>query len=52
LEKRAGRREAIKNRQNVARLEEERRLETKRFLAAQALANSEELAGKALCALS
>jgi hypothetical protein len=46
-EKRAGRLEAVKNRVNAARLEEERRLETERFLAAQALANSEELAGKA-----
>jgi hypothetical protein len=51
-EKRAGRREAIKNRQNAARLEEERRLEIERFLAVQALANSEELAGKAIvCAV-
>jgi hypothetical protein len=46
-EKRAGRREAVRNRQNKARLAEEHRLETERFLAAQALANSEELAGKA-----
>jgi hypothetical protein len=37
----------VRNRQNAARLDEERRLETERFLAAQALANSEELAGKA-----
>jgi hypothetical protein len=47
-EKRAGRREAVKNRQNEARLEKERRLETEQFLAAQALANSEEMAGKAV----
>jgi hypothetical protein len=46
-EKRAGLREAVKNRQNAARIEEECRLETERFLAAQALANSKELAGKA-----
>jgi hypothetical protein len=46
FEKRAGRREAIKN-SNVARLEEERRLETERFLAAQALANNEKLMDKA-----
>jgi hypothetical protein len=45
-QKRAGQREAVKNRQNATRLEEERRLENERFLAAQALANSEELAGK------
>jgi hypothetical protein len=32
---------------NAARLDEKRRLETERFLAAHALANSEELAGKA-----
>jgi hypothetical protein len=41
-------REAVKNRQNAARLEEERRQETERFLTAQALANNEELAGKAV----
>jgi hypothetical protein len=45
-EKRAGWCEAIKNSQNVARLEEERRLETEWFLAAQALANNEKLTGK------
>jgi hypothetical protein len=45
-EKRVGRREAVKNSQNVARLEEERRLETERFFAVQALANNEELTGK------
>jgi hypothetical protein len=45
-EKRASRCEAMKNCQNTARLEEHR-LETKRFLAVQALDNSEELAGKA-----
>jgi hypothetical protein len=39
--------EPVKNRQNTARLEEECRLETEQFLAAQALANSEELASKA-----
>jgi hypothetical protein len=42
-EKRAGRREAIKNHQNAAQLKEKRRQETKRFLTAQALTNSEEL---------
>jgi hypothetical protein len=47
LEKRAGRRVAVRNRQNAARLDEERRLETERFLAAQALANNKELTGKA-----
>jgi hypothetical protein len=46
-EKRADQREAMWNRQNAARLAEERQLETERFLAVQALANSEELAGKA-----
>jgi hypothetical protein len=46
-EKRAGRREAIKICQQAARLDEERRQETERYLAAQALANSKELAGKA-----
>jgi hypothetical protein len=46
-EKRAGRRATMRNRQNAARLDEERWQETQRFLAAQALANSEELAGKA-----
>jgi hypothetical protein len=45
-ETRASRREPVKNRQNMDRLEE-RRLETERFLTAQALANSEELASKA-----
>jgi uncharacterized protein YkwD len=39
--------ESEKNRQNAARLDEEHRQETQRFLAAQALANNEELAGKA-----
>jgi hypothetical protein len=43
-----GRREAVWNRQNEARLAEEHRQETERFLAAQALANSKELAGKAV----
>jgi hypothetical protein len=47
LEKHTSRCEVIKNRQNAAPLEEERRLETQRFLTTQALANSEELAGKA-----
>jgi hypothetical protein len=47
-EKRAGRRVAIRNRQNAARLDEEHRQETEWFLAAHALANSEELAGKAV----
>jgi hypothetical protein len=52
LEKRAGRRVAMQNRQNMARLDEERRQETEQFLAAHALANSEELAGKAAaCAI-
>jgi hypothetical protein len=46
-EKRVGRRAAMRNRQNAARLDEERRQETQRFLAAQALDNSEELARKA-----
>jgi hypothetical protein len=46
--KRVGRRAAMRNRQNAARLDEEHRQETQRFLAAQALANSEELAGKAV----
>jgi hypothetical protein len=46
-EKHASRYKPVKNRQNTARLEEERRLETEQFLAAQALANSEELASKA-----
>jgi hypothetical protein len=46
-EKRAGYRAAMQNRQNAARLDEERRQETERFLAAHALASSEELAGKA-----
>jgi hypothetical protein len=46
-EKHAGRRVAVRNRQNAARLNEERRQETERFLTAQALANIEELAGKA-----
>jgi hypothetical protein len=45
-EKRTGRREAIEIRQNAARLDEERRQETERYLAAQALVNSEDLAGK------
>jgi hypothetical protein len=47
-EKRAGRREAVKIRQNAARLDEERPQETERYLAAQALVNSEDLAGKAV----
>jgi hypothetical protein len=47
-EKHASRCEPVKNRQNTARLEEEHRLETEQFLAAQALANSEELASKAV----
>jgi hypothetical protein len=46
-EKRVGRREAAKNRVLAARLDEERRQETERYLAEQALANSEELADKA-----
>jgi hypothetical protein len=46
-EKRADRRAAMRNRQNTAQLDEERWQETQRFLAAQALANNEELAGKA-----
>jgi hypothetical protein len=50
-EKRAGRREAIKNLQNAAQLDEKRRLETERFLATQELTNSEELP-KPLCAPS
>jgi hypothetical protein len=37
----------MRNRQNAARLDEECRQETERFLAAHSLANSEELAGKA-----
>jgi hypothetical protein len=37
----------MRNHQNAARLDEERRQETERFLAPHALANSEELAGKA-----
>jgi hypothetical protein len=47
-EKRAGRRVAVRNRQKMAQLAEECRQETKRFLAAQALANSEEQMGKAI----
>jgi hypothetical protein len=51
-EKRTSERVAVRNRQNVARLNEERRLEIERFLTTQALANSEELAGKAaICAV-
>jgi hypothetical protein len=46
LEKRAGRREAVKIRQQAARLDEEHRQETERYLASQALANIEELAAK------
>jgi hypothetical protein len=46
-EKHAGRRVAVRNHQNATRLDEERRLETERFLAAQAMVNREELAGKA-----
>jgi hypothetical protein len=46
-EKRAGRRVAMRNRQNAARLDEERWTETEWFLAVHALANSEELARKA-----
>jgi hypothetical protein len=38
----------MRNRQNAARLDEEHRQETQRFHAAQALANIEELAGKAV----
>jgi hypothetical protein len=47
-EKRAGRRVAMQNSQNVARLDEEHRQETERFLAPHPLANCEELAGKAV----
>jgi hypothetical protein len=47
-EKHAGRHEATKNRVLAARLDEERRQETERYLTAQALANNEELAGKAI----
>jgi hypothetical protein len=47
-EKRIGRREAAKNHVLAARLDEERRQETERYLAEQDLANSEELAGKAV----
>jgi hypothetical protein len=46
-EKRAGWREAVKNHENAARLEEKWRQEIERFFTAQALANSEELASKA-----
>jgi hypothetical protein len=45
--KRASRRKADKNCMLATRLDKERRQDTKRYLAAQALANSEELAGKA-----
>jgi hypothetical protein len=46
-EKRAGRCEASKNHVLDARINEERRQETKRYLTTQALANSKDLAGKA-----
>jgi hypothetical protein len=46
-EKCAGHRVAMRNRQNAARLDEEHRQETERFLAAHTLVDSEELAGKA-----
>jgi hypothetical protein len=46
-EKRVSQRVAMRNRHNAAQLDEERRQETERFLAAHALANSEELARKA-----
>jgi hypothetical protein len=38
----------MRNRQNATQLDEERRQETDRFLAAHALANIEDLAGKAV----
>jgi hypothetical protein len=47
-EKRASQREAAKKRLLAARLDEERRQETERYLIVQALANSEELAGNAV----
>jgi hypothetical protein len=46
-EKRAGQREAAKHHMLTARVDEERRQETERHLAPQALANSEELTGNA-----
>jgi hypothetical protein len=46
-EKCSSKREAAKNRVLVARLDEDWRQETKHYLAAQALANNEELASKA-----
>jgi hypothetical protein len=50
--KRAGWREAVKNQALAACLDEERQQETERYLAVQALANSEELAGKpVVCAV-
>jgi hypothetical protein len=51
-EKRAGRHEAVKNRQNAARLDEERQQETEWFLAAQAFANSKDWLVKSPCASS
>jgi hypothetical protein len=47
-EKRASRRQAIKKHVLAARLDEKHRQDTERYLAVQALANSEELAGKAV----
>jgi hypothetical protein len=47
-EKRASQREATKKRVLAARLNEERRQETERYLIVQDLGNSEELGGKAV----
>jgi hypothetical protein len=46
-DKHAGRHEAIKSRQQAARLDKERRQETERYLVVQAMGNNEELASKA-----
>jgi hypothetical protein len=46
-DKRAGRREAVKSRQQAARLNKESLQEIEHYLAFKALANSEELASKA-----